>query len=147
MKENIVAAVDPGRQKCGLAVVHREQGILYRSVVETENLPEQLMTVVQRYRPDRILLGDGTGQAPVAAALQKNLDGVTGQPLLPITSVDEYGTTEQARQRYWREQPPRGWRRLLPQGLLMPPVPVDDYVAVLLAERYFAVGASKNKKK
>ncbi|HKM17981.1 MAG TPA: pre-16S rRNA-processing nuclease YqgF, partial [Limnochordia bacterium] len=32
--------------------------------------------------------------------------------------------------------PPRGWRRLLPVSLQTPPVPIDDYVAVILAQRY-----------
>ena len=38
---------------------------------------------------------------------------------------------------YWREHPPRGLMRLIPVTMQVPPVPVDDYVAVILAERYF----------
>ena len=32
--------------------------------------------------------------------------------------------------------PPRGWRRLLPVSMQMPPEPYDDYVAVILAQRF-----------
>jgi hypothetical protein len=49
--------------------------------------------------------------------------------------VDERGTTLEARRRYWQLFPPRGWRRLLPQGLRQPPRDWDDVVAQLLLER------------
>ena len=43
-----------------------------------------------------------------------------------------------ARELYFREHPPRGWRRLVPTGLQLPPVPVDDYAAILIARRFLA---------
>ncbi len=52
--------------------------------------------------------------------------------------IDEHRSSEQGRRRYFRENPPRGWRRLLPVGLQTPPRAYDDYVAVVLAERYLA---------
>ena len=51
--------------------------------------------------------------------------------------VPEAGTTLAARQRYWELEPPRGWRRLLPKGLRVPPRDIDDVVAQLLLERHF----------
>ena len=33
---------------------------------------------------------------------------------------------------------PRGLRRLLPTSMQVPPVPVDDFVAVILGTRYLA---------
>ena len=50
--------------------------------------------------------------------------------------VDEYYTTQLARKEYWQARPPKGWRRLLPVSMQVPPEPVDDFVAVLLAQRY-----------
>jgi hypothetical protein len=50
--------------------------------------------------------------------------------------VDEAGTTLAARQRYWQLEPPRGWQRLLPKGMRLPPRDVDDVVAQLLLERH-----------
>ena len=46
--------------------------------------------------------------------------------------------TELAKKAYWKAKPPRGWRRLLPVSMQVPPVPVDDFVAVILAQRYLA---------
>ena len=50
--------------------------------------------------------------------------------------MPEAGTTLAARQRYWQLEPPRGWRRLLPEGLRLPPRDIDDVVAQLLLERH-----------
>ena len=57
-------------------------------------------------------------------------------PEVPVEIVDEYRTTDDARRVYWKAHPPTGWRRFLPTGMQVPPVPVDDFVAVLLAQRY-----------
>jgi RNase H-fold protein (predicted Holliday junction resolvase) len=75
-----------------------------------------------------IVVGRGTNAAVVAQAVE---------PLgLPIRFVDEYETTLRARARYFHDHPPRGWRRLVPRGMLLPDRPVDDYAALLIAERY-----------
>ncbi|MFZ9462320.1 MAG: resolvase, partial [Vulcanococcus sp.] len=55
---------------------------------------------------------------------------------LPVLLVPEAGTTLAARNRYWELEPARGWRRLLPRGLRLPPRDVDDVVAQLLLERH-----------
>jgi hypothetical protein len=49
---------------------------------------------------------------------------------------DEYRTTELAKGEYWKANPPKGWRRLIPVTMQVPPVPVDDFVAVILARRF-----------
>jgi RNase H-fold protein (predicted Holliday junction resolvase) len=57
---------------------------------------------------------------------------------VPVTYVDERETTLRARSLYFADHPPRGWRRLIPLGMQMPPRPIDDYAAVLIARRYLA---------
>jgi hypothetical protein len=59
-------------------------------------------------------------------------------PSASVLLVDERETTLQARERYWEHNPRRGWRRLLPSSLQTPPEPVDDFVALILAERVLA---------
>ncbi len=54
---------------------------------------------------------------------------------IPIELVDERETTLLARKRYFQAHPPRGWRRLVPRGMLLPPRPIDDFAALLIAER------------
>ena len=50
--------------------------------------------------------------------------------------VGEAYSTEEARSLYWQENPPKGWRRLVPLGLLVPPEPLDAYAAVVQVRRW-----------
>jgi hypothetical protein len=59
---------------------------------------------------------------------------------MAILVVDEKDTTLQARERFWEHNRRRGWRRILPATLQVPPSPVDDYVAMILAERVLLGG-------
>ncbi len=122
-----VLAIDPGRVKCGLAVVDAEDGILALGVVPTETIPAVVRQWLSAHRPSVVVLGDGTTARRVQAGL--------GMLPVPLEVVAERHTTERARVRYFVENPPRGWRALF-RPLLTPPVPVDDYAAVLIAEDY-----------
>lgn len=133
MGETIVA-VDPGREKCGVAAVHKTEGVLWQGVIAAAELEAKVAELFARFKTNRVIVGDGTGSQPVINAL-RHLK--VGDQIAEVITVDERHTTEKARARYWRHNPPRGWRRLLPVTLQVPPVPVDDYVAILLAERYF----------
>ena len=125
-----VLAVDPGRDKCGLAVVDETDGVLARGVVPTEVVGKVAETWVKAHRPALLLVGRGTAMREVRTALDE-----VG---MPLEVVPEGHTTLRARERYFEEHPPRGWRRLVPLTLQVPPIPVDDYAAVLIAEDYLA---------
>ena len=132
-------AIDPGRAKCGLAVVRGPEKpgaaavCLERQVVETERLTLAAGEILRR-RPEiaRFLLGNATH----SATLRKALAGVF--PQIPLEVVDEFNTSVRARARYVQENPAPGWRRLLPPGMRSPEAPYDDYAALLLAEDYFS---------
>ena len=126
----VVAAIDPGREKCGLAVMAEDGRVLAQGVVATARLADEVAASVQKFAPDIILLGNGTTSRAAETMLRENFPG------LPIALVDEYRTTDDARRAYWKTHPPKGWRRLFPTGMQTPPTPVDDFVAVLLARRY-----------
>jgi RNase H-fold protein (predicted Holliday junction resolvase) len=125
-----VLAIDPGRSKCGIAVVTggTEPEVLHRAVVPTDQITQILTQLSSRHRLDVILIGNGTTASQAAEAAQNV--GV------PVELVDERLTSVEARKRYFAENPPRGLRRLIPASLQTPGQPVDDYVAVILAERY-----------
>ena len=61
--------------------------------------------------------------------------------VIKILMIEEGYSTEEARKLYWQENPPQGWRRLLPLGLQVPPVNLDGYAAAVLVRRYL----KKNK--
>jgi RNase H-fold protein (predicted Holliday junction resolvase) len=123
-----IAAVDPGRSKCGLALTDQAG----QTVVAAAILPPAdslaLLRQWQGQGLSLVLLGNGTGSGSWREQL--------AQSGLAIQQCDEWGTTLAARQRYWQLEPPRGWRRCLPRGLRLPPRDIDDVVAQLLLERY-----------
>lgn len=131
-------AVDPGRAKCGLAVVSGPSPArcLDKAVVETGRLTLEVADRLRLFpQVSRLLVGGGTHSATLRRALQAAF------PHLPLLVVDEHNTTMRARQRYLAENLPQGWRRLLLPGLRSPERPCDDYAALLLAEDYFGRGS------
>ncbi|MHB9024457.1 MAG: RuvC family protein [Armatimonadota bacterium] len=123
-------AIDPGREKCGLAVVTVRREILEREIVTLESLPLRVSYFVGKYGVETIILGDRTGAKDVRNRLRES-----GWQL-EIVFVDEDRTSEMGRRRYLQAHPARGWKKLLPAGLREPENPYDDYVAAILAERY-----------
>ena len=126
----VVAAVDPGREKCGVAVVDEDGNVLERAVVATARLADELTARAIKFRPELILLGNGTTSRAAEETIRAALSDI------PVAIVDEYRTTDEAKVAYWQAHPPTGWRRFLPTGMQVPPEPVDDFVAVILAQRY-----------
>jgi len=127
-----VLAIDPGSGKCGLAVVRRQgaiEEILHRRISQLEELGQVIIAVAKTYDIDLIVIGNGTNSKQVQSKIRAALPG---QAMLIL---DERDTSIRARERYWQHTPRRGWRRLLPSSLQVPPVPVDDFVAVILAEQ------------
>ncbi|MBR3623236.1 MAG: pre-16S rRNA-processing nuclease YqgF [Selenomonadaceae bacterium] len=129
---NTVAALDPGRDKCGFAALSLEGAVLFQKVISTSELEKEILKCNDEFSFDLLIIGNGT----TSKAAQERVKNVLSN--LEIKVVDEYKTTELARSEYFKINPPKGWRRLLPITMQTPPVPVDDYVAVILAKRYLA---------
>ncbi|HIB65808.1 MAG TPA: Holliday junction resolvase RuvX [Phycisphaerales bacterium] len=128
-KVQCILAIDPGKKKCGLAVVSANQGILHREVVPCEDFTPVFQKLFRQHRPQKVLLGGSTGSKEIAEAIQESTD-------VDLKLVDERHTTEMAKVRYFQEFPPRGLWKLVPIGLQTPPTCYDDFAAVVLAERY-----------
>ena len=126
-----ILAIDPGRAKCGVAVVRKDGQIVYRGIVPVEDLAKTSTALIDAHRPQALVCGNGTGSKPILQILQ------SAAPDLPLELVDETRTSEKARARFVRENKPPFLQRLLPLSLRSPWLPYDDYVAVLLAERYW----------
>ncbi|MDR7401471.1 MAG: pre-16S rRNA-processing nuclease YqgF [Armatimonadota bacterium] len=130
---SLILALDPGRDKCGLAAGEGGR-VLAQAVVPRSRLAAVLGEWAGRFAVDRVIIGDRTGAAEVRQEVERALPGT------PVSLVPEEGTTLLARRRYFQDHPPRGWRRLLPVSLQEPPEPYDDYAAVVLLERFAARG-------
>lgn len=125
-----ILAIDPGRDKCGFAAMQGDGAVLEQKVIHTAELAAVVQAAVCAYCPTALIIGNGT----TSKAAQKIIKQTV--PDLRLIVVDEYRTTDDAKKRYWLVHPPSGWRRFLPVTMQVPPVPVDDFVAVILAERY-----------
>ena len=130
-----ILAVDPGRDKCGIAVVSAAGEVLAREVIPAAELGACARQLAGRFALGVIVVGDRTGADQALEALESAL------PEVETAAVDEHRSTEEARRLYFRDNPPRGWRRLIPLTMQTPPGPYDDYVAVVLARRYLRGGA------
>lgn len=111
-----------------------KSNILFRHVVPTSELAGHLRQAVEDFDPDLVVVGDGTRSKDVQQVVRDTLPGKS------MLIVDEHDTSIRARERYWMENPRRGWRRFVPSTLQVPKEPVDDYVAVILAERVLNAG-------
>jgi len=125
----MILGLDPGTRKCGYALVEGSgcEPILL-GIAPLAQLASALAGIVAAHPIDIVALGRGTNSAHVATILA-NLG-------LPHALVDERETTLRARGRFFRDHPPRGWKRFVPRGMLLPDRPIDDYAALLIAERY-----------
>ena len=131
--EKTVLAIDPGTAKCGLALVKRDSNsalsILFRRIEPVETLSDAIHEALAIEAPALVIVGGGTGSKPIVHLLRESFPG------LSMLVVDERDTSLHARERYWEHHVRRGWRRLLPSSLQVPPEPCDDFVAFILAER------------
>jgi RNase H-fold protein (predicted Holliday junction resolvase) len=129
----LLLGVDPGKDKTGVALVRENGELVAQTVLPTKQFLAFLADFLKdREMPQRCILGNGT----TSETMKKTL--VSAYPSLPITVVDEAHSTEEARTLYWQLYPPRGWKRLLPQGLRVPPGNLDGLAAVVLCRRYLA---------
>ena len=132
-----IIAIDPGREKCGLAVVESNEDAVLQRVVETTELVSCVRQLAEQYATLTVILGDGTAHKQAETELR----GVqVGDKLLNVELIDEKHSTEEARHLYWKYNPPKGLKRLIPVSMQVPPEPVDGYVAIILAHRYLRGG-------
>ena len=122
--------IDPGRSKTGLALVDGVGKIIKLHIAESQNFDNEIVEFIKNSCPVQIVLGNGTNSRNICEVVQKVLPDVF------ITVVEEAHSTEEARTLYWQENPPKGLKKLIPLGLLVPPVPLDAYAAVILVRRF-----------
>jgi RNase H-fold protein (predicted Holliday junction resolvase) len=130
-EEEIIIAIDPGTKKCGYAVVDSNLSVLQREVTSTERIIKIIEDSFNVYKIDEIILGDGTNYKNIEKRLKNHF------PKLKIILIEEEFSTLKARKKYIEAHPPRGISKLIPLSLRVPPCHYDDFVAVLLAEKYF----------
>jgi len=130
LSQPVILGFDPGRQKCGIAVMGLDRVLRHQEVVGSDEVLERLGELRSEFPISIIVMGNQTGSQTWKAAFAKLPDPPR------VMLVDERYTSLEARDRYWEMYPPKGLNRLMPQKLRAIPRPIDDIVAILLIERY-----------
>jgi len=130
--QQYVVGFDPGRDKCGIAVMTVDRRLLWHQVVPAPQVLHSLVELKGKYPFALLVMGDQTGSQQWRSQLEEQF------PDLEILNVPEQFTSQLARQRYWQMYPPQGWQRLIPEGMRLPPRPIDDIVAIILLERWLS---------
>ena len=127
----MILGFDPGKDKCGIAVMGRDKKVCYHQVVQSESAISTIQSLCEQFSIELLVLGDQTTSKSWKQKLTQSLS-----PEIEIIRVDERFSSLEAKDRYWEMYPPTGLSRLIPQGMRTPPRPVDDIVAIVLIERY-----------
>lgn len=122
--------IDPGRSKTGLALVNGAGKIVKLHIAESQNIDNEIVEFIKNSCPVQIVLGNGTNSRNIGESVKRIL------PDVMVAVVEEAHSTEEARSLYWQENPPKGLKKLIPLGMLVPPVPLDAYAAVILVRRF-----------
>ena len=122
--------IDPGRSKTGLALVNGVGKIVQLHIAESQNIDNEIVEFIKNSCPVQIVMGNGTNSRNIGESVKRIL------PDVMVAVVEEAHSTEEARSLYWQENPPKGLKKLIPLGMLVPPVPLDAYAAVILVRRF-----------
>ncbi|MDJ0690128.1 MAG: pre-16S rRNA-processing nuclease YqgF [Xenococcaceae cyanobacterium MO_188.B32] len=129
----MILGFDPGRDKCGVAVMETNRQLHFHQVVDSAKAIAIVEQLCQQFPIELIVMGNQT----TAKNWQQKIESSLSLSK-PIVMVDERNSSLEARDRYWEMFPPQGFTKLIPQGMRLPPRPVDDIVAILLIERYLS---------
>ena len=124
-----ILAIDPGREKTSIAIL-KNSDVLEHKIINSEELVQIIKSLLEKYIIKTIVMGNGTSSKKKYDLLkQEFIDR-------DIVLINEYRTTDEARKLYFQENPPKGWKKLIPLGMQVPPVPVDDYAAIVIGRKY-----------
>ena len=138
MNRSYILGIDPGSSKTGAALLDGCGNIIRLDILWMDDFAKNLTEFLQTAKPETCIIGDGT----TSMNLQQTLTAILSD--IKIVVCDEAHSTEEARDLYWQLNPPQGWRKFVPLGMLTPPVPLDAYAAVVLVRRYLAeIGMTK----
>lgn len=124
-----ILAIDPGREKTGIAIL-KNSDVLEHKIINSEELVQTIKSLLEKYIIKTIIMGNGTSSKKKYDLLKREFIDKD------IVLINEYRTTDEARKLYFQENPPKGWKKLIPLGMQVPPVPVDDYAAIVIGRKY-----------
>jgi len=126
----MILAIDPGKIKCGLALLNEDAQVLEKKIVPRQDI----IAILTDYYSKNSVAALVIGKSFFGKELEQEIIKVGLNFNLVI--IPEKDSTLEARKLYWQENPAKGLWTLIPTTLRFPPAPIDDYAAVILAKRY-----------
>jgi RNase H-fold protein (predicted Holliday junction resolvase) len=137
-----ILSLDPGRDKVGAAVLSQNAEEKEKTIIKREEIVKHLTEVFDKYDINIIVLGSGTGSEELIEEIKENID-IEGKK---ITMIDERYTTEEAQARYLTEKPMSRYEKFLRKFINWKVnKPLDDYAALIIAEKYLKKLDKKDK--
>ena len=124
-----ILSIDPGRKKTGIAIL-KNSDVLEHKIINSDELVQIIKSLLEKYIIKTIVMGNGTSSKKKYDLLKREFID------RDIVLINEYRTTDEARKLYFQENPPKSWKKLIPLGMQVPPVPVDDYAAIVIGRKY-----------
>ena len=128
----LILAIDPGRDKCGLAILKSDGSIKKRGIYPTVSLHETISKLNEEEALAVVVIGDGTTSEDIQKTVKEQL------PSCEIHVIDEKGSTLAGRELWIDEGDHSTLEALLPRFLrkLFAPEALDDFAAVVLGRRH-----------
>jgi RNase H-fold protein (predicted Holliday junction resolvase) len=121
-----IIALDPGKEKIGYAIFNGDK-VVEKGILHIDKLEDFMVKFKEM---ERIVLGRGTGWKAIYKFLEEK--GLKEKVVL----IEERGTTEEARRRYFEERKGKGLIWLIRKWLNLPDRPLDDLSAQIIGERF-----------
>lgn len=126
---DLFLALDPGREKVGVAVLKYDGSIVFQGVFPREGLERALKELKERYVLSEAILGGSTGSGAVLPILER-----VG---FHVYRVNEQGSSEEAWRLYLEERCGRGWRKIAAfLSVLLSSRSLDDWQAIVIGRRF-----------
>lgn len=137
----MIAAIDPGSEKTGTAILQEDGTLVEKKIVPTKQLVSYLQQAYEKRAFHHIVMGNGTNHKHLQPCVEAWIR--EGNKPITFSLIDERYTTVEGRKLYFKYTPRKGWRRLVPLALQYPPEPVDDFGAWIIGLRYIRAKGGK----
>ena len=135
----VCIAIDPGRDKTGVALVLSDGSLLDKLILESCHIGIYVQRTYEQYQTDGyhvyIACGNGTKHDAVMQCVKEALH--QKELSCDIALVDEYNSTQEGKRLYWENEERTLWKKWIPVSWLTPPRPVDDYTAWIIGKRFW----------
>ncbi len=118
----MILAIDPGSEKCGIALVENSGKIIEHKIVPRSDI----LDLIRKQSNHKIIMGNSASGKEIIKSLSN----------IEIELISEKNSTLEARKLYWQENQPKGIWKFIPESLRIISEPIDNYAAIILAKRY-----------